>query len=560
MQIYDNIALYNSLKELSVIPFQQLLSAFQKSKKENIPLGDILLAKELISDENLGKLIAENLKLPFVSLTKVTIPTEMLHIVPEIVARKGKIIAFERSSTGLKVAMANPQDKEIIAALSKKTGEKIITYYATVMDIENALRFYQKEMQDTFNELLDREVQNAQKLGSKPEAPVAKIVDLLIQYAYENKASDIHIEPAEFGSQIRFRIDGVLHDVLSLPREIHSQVVSRIKVAAKLRTDEHLSAQDGKMQSNLPAEKLDIRVSIVPIVEGEKVVLRLLSSRSRQFALGDLGMFNYDIAKVKKGFTKPYGILLSTGPTGSGKTTTIYAILKIINTRDKNIATIEDPVEYDIEGINQIQVNPKTNLTFADGLRSILRQDPDIIFVGEIRDKETALIAINAAMTGHLVLSTLHTNNAATTLPRLIDMQAEPFMVASTVNSIIGQRLIRKICTKCRYSTNTTQQELAKKIPIELVLKYFGNKKEIRLYRGKGCPVCHNTGYSERVGLFEVLEVTDTIRELIERKSTAITIEAEAKKEGMLTMTEDGLQKVKIGITTIDEVIRATKT
>ena len=560
MQIYDNIALYNSLKELSVIPFQQLLSAFQKSKKENIPLGDILLAKELISDENLGKLIAENLKLPFVSLTKVTIPTEMLHIVPEIVARKGKIIAFERSSTGLKVAMANPQDKEIIAALSKKTGEKIITYYATVMDIENALRFYQKEMQDTFNELLDREVQNAQKLGSKPEAPVAKIVDLLIQYAYENKASDIHIEPAESGSQIRFRIDGVLHDVLSLPREIHSQVVSRIKVAAKLRTDEHLSAQDGKMQSNLPAEKLDIRVSIVPIVEGEKVVLRLLSSRSRQFALGDLGMFNYDIAKVKKGFTKPYGILLSTGPTGSGKTTTIYAILKIINTRDKNIATIEDPVEYDIEGINQIQVNPKTNLTFADGLRSILRQDPDIIFVGEIRDKETALIAINAAMTGHLVLSTLHTNNAATTLPRLIDMQAEPFMVASTVNSIIGQRLIRKICTKCRYSTNTTQQELAKKIPIELVLKYFGNKKEIRLYRGKGCPVCHNTGYSERVGLFEVLEVTDTIRELIERKSTAITIEAEAKKEGMLTMTEDGLQKVKIGITTIDEVIRATKT
>ena len=560
MQIYDNIALYNSLKELSVIPFQQLLSAFQKSKKENIPLGDILLAKELISDENLGKLIAENLKLPFVSLTKVTIPTEMLHIVPEIVARKSKIIAFERNSAGLKVAMANPQDKEIIAALSKKTGEKIITFYATVMDIENALRFYQKEMQDTFNELLDREVQNAQKLGSKPEAPVAKIVDLLIQYAYENKASDIHIEPAESGSQIRFRIDGVLHDVLSLPREIHSQVVSRIKVAAKLRTDEHLSAQDGKMQSNLPAEKLDIRVSIVPIVEGEKVVLRLLSSRSRQFALGDLGMFNYDIAKVKKGFTKPYGILLSTGPTGSGKTTTIYAILKIINTRDKNIATIEDPVEYDIEGINQIQVNPKTNLTFADGLRSILRQDPDIIFVGEIRDKETALIAINAAMTGHLVLSTLHTNNAATTLPRLIDMQAEPFMVASTVNSIIGQRLIRKICTKCRYSTNTTQQELAKKIPIELVLKYFGNKKEIRLYRGKGCPVCHNTGYSERVGLFEVLEVTDTIRELIERKSTAITIEAEAKKEGMLTMTEDGLQKVKIGITTIDEVIRATKT
>jgi len=560
VQIYDNIALYNSLKELSVIPFQQLLSAFQKSKKENIPLGDILLAKELISDENLGKLIAENLKLPFVSLTKVTIPTEMLHIVPEIVARNSKVIAFAKDKNGLKIAMANPTNKEIVDSLAKKTGEKILIHYATSQDIENALHFYQKEMQSTFNELLTLEVQNAQKAVGEKTAPVAKIVDLLIQYAYENKASDIHIEPQETDSQIRFRIDGVLHDVLNLPHEIHSQVVSRIKVAAKLRTDEHLSAQDGKMQIKLPQEKLDIRVSIVPIVEGEKVVLRLLSSRSRQFALTNLGMFNYDIAKVKKGFTKPYGILLSTGPTGSGKTTTIYAILKIINTRDKNIATIEDPVEYDIEGINQIQVNPKTNLTFADGLRSILRQDPDIIFIGEIRDKETAGIAVNAAMTGHLVLSTLHTNNAATTLPRLVDMQVEPFMAASTVNTIIGQRLVRKICTKCRYSLNTTEQELAKKIPADLVSKHFGDKKEIRLYQGKGCPVCHNTGYSERVGLFEVLEVTNAIRDLIENKAPAEKIEEKAKEEGMLTMTEDGLQKVKVGITTIDEVVRATKT
>ena len=270
-------------------------------------------------------------------------------------------------------------------------------------------------------------------------------------------------------------------------------------------------------------------------------------------------MFDADIVKIKKGFTKPFGMVLSTGPTGSGKTTTIYAIVKIINTRDKNIATIEDPVEYDIAGINQIQVNPKTNLTFADGLKSILRQDPDIIFVGEIRDKETAGISTNAAMTGHLVLSTLHTNNASTALPRLIDMGVEPFLVASTVNVIIGQRLVRKICTKCRYSTSTSSNELAKKIPPEVIAKNFPDKKEVRLYQGKGCAVCHNTGYSERIGLFEVLEVTSQIRELIEQKVSVDRIEAKAQEQGMTTMLEDGVRKVKLGITTIEEILRATK-
>lgn len=558
MPVYDSDTLYNTLKELNVIPARELESAYKESQKSANPLGQILLQKELIADENLGKVIADNLKLPFVSLAKAQIAQDVLQVVPEIIARRDKIIAFERDNDGLKVAMANPKDKQIIASLAKKTGDPIIPYYATEGDIENTISLYQKEMQSTFNNLLNQQVEKAKTMVAK-EVPVAKIVDLLVAYAYENKASDIHIEPNETQSLIRFRIDGILHDVLKLPHDLHAQIVSRIKVLSKLRIDEHLSAQDGKMQEKLPQEKLDIRVSIVPIVEGEKAVLRLLSSHSRQFALSDLGMFDYDVAKVKNGFTKPYGMVLSTGPTGSGKTTTIYSILKIINTRDKNIDTIEDPVEYDIAGINQIQVNPKTNLTFADGLKSILRQDPDVIFVGEIRDRETAGIATNAAMTGHLVLSTLHTNNAATALPRLIDMGVEPFLVASTVNIIIGQRLVRKICVKCRYSLSTSTNDLAKNIPPDMIAKNFGDKKEIRVYLGKGCPICHNTGYSERIGLFEVMEVSSIIRNLIEQKTSADKIEEEAIKGGMVTMLEDGLRKVKLGITTIEEILRATK-
>ena len=557
MPVYDSDTLYNTLRELNVIPARELESAYKESQKSANPLGQILIQKELIADENLGKVIADNLKLPFVSLAKAQIAQDVLRIVPEIIARRDKIIAFERGDDGLKVAMANPKDEQIIASLAKKTGDPIVPYYATETDIENTISLYQKEMQSTFNNLLNQQVEKAKTMVAK-EVPVAKIVDLLVQYAYENKASDIHIEPTESQSLIRFRIDGILHDVLKLPHDLHAQIVSRIKVLSKLRIDEHLSAQDGKMQEKLPQEKLDIRVSIVPIVEGEKVVLRLLSSHSRQFALSDLGMFNYDVAKVKNGFTKPYGMVLSTGPTGSGKTTTIYAILKIINTRDKNIDTIEDPVEYDIAGINQIQVNPKTNLTFADGLKSILRQDPDVIFVGEIRDKETAGISTNAAMTGHLVLSTLHTNNAATALPRLIDMGVEPFLFASTINIIIGKRLVRKICVKCRYSLPTSTKDLAKNIPPDMIAKNFGDKKEIRVYLGKGCPICHNTGYSERIGLFEVMEVSSIIRNLIEQKTSADKIEEEAIKGGMVTMLEDGLRKVKLGITTIEEILRAT--
>ena len=306
-------------------------------------------------------------------------------------------------------------------------------------------------------------------------------------------------------------------------------------------------------------ENLDIRVSILPIVDGEKIVLRLLASQSRQFSLTDLGMNETDLQKVTKAYGKSYGMILSTGPTGSGKSTSIYAILKILNIREKNITTIEDPVEYRIKGVNQIQVNPKTNLTFASGLRSILRQDPNIVMVGEIRDSETAGIAVNAALTGHLVLSTLHTNDAATALPRLIDMKVEPFLVASTINVIIAQRLVRKICDLCKTSVDTSFEEISKNLPPEMVKKHFGDKKQLHIYQGAGCKVCHGTGYNGRIGLFEVLEINSDLKKLINTKADSDTILKKAQEAGMAIMFDDGLDKVVKGITTIEEVLRVTK-
>lgn len=525
------------------------------AKNSGVSLADALIENNLVSDENLGLLIADALKLPFIILTKTSIPPEVYRIIPERIARKYKVIAFARAKEGIKVAMSDPRNTELLQLISKKTGEKTYIYYASERDINNTLRIYRKDLQKTFNEF-------TVKVGigkSNEDAPIAKIVDLLVNYAYQDKASDIHIEPQEKNSLFRFRIDGILHDVLTLPKDLHDRIISRIKVLSRLRTDEHLAAQDGKMRIKLDEETLDIRVSIIPIADGEKAVLRLLSSQSRQFSLIDLGMRQEDLEKVTNAFNKSYGMVLSTGPTGSGKSTTIYAILKIINTRDKNITTIEDPVEYKIKGINQIQANPKANLTFAAGLRSVLRQDPNVIFVGEIRDVETAGIAVNAALTGHLVLSTLHTNDAATALPRLTDMKVEPFLVASTVNIIVAQRLIRKICDMCRTSLEITQNDLLKNIPAEMVKKYFGVKKEIIIYKGSGCKVCHFTGYAGRVGLFEVLEISNKIRKLISEKANSEVIGNQAVADGMSTMLDDGLTKVIKGITSIEEVLRVTK-
>src|SRR3989338_788781 len=546
------------LLDQKIAPQTLLDELLALSKQSGISLYDTLIERDVITDEKLGLITANFLGFPFVTLAKTTIPEEVFTLLPEKVARKQKVLTFERSKDGIKLAMANPNNTTILKTLSRKTGEKIISYFATEKDIENTLRIYKKDLQKLFDNLLSEAPTN-QTTPSFDDTPIAKIVDLLIESAYEDKTSDVHIEPEEKNSLIRFRLDGILHDVVKFPKNLHDRIITRIKVLSRLRTDEHLSAQDGKMQLQLEAENLDIRISILPVVDGEKAVLRLLSTKSRKYSLIDLGISDKDLKNVTSAFNKSYGMILSTGPTGSGKTTSIYSILKILNTREKNITTIKDPVEYRMKGVNQIQVNPKTNLTFASGLRSVLRQDPNIVFVGEIRDSETAGIAVNAALTGHLVLSTLHTNDAATALPRLIDMGIEPFLVASTVNVIIAQRLVRKNCDMCKVKYSVKKSELLKDIPKEIIEKRLSTSEDIEVYKGEGCKICHETGYGGRVGIFEVLLISKDIKKLIAEKSDSDVIVSHAIENGMTTMLDDGLEKVKKGSTTIEEVLRVTK-
>jgi type IV pilus assembly protein PilB len=521
-------------------------------------LASAFVESGVLTEDALGGIIAGFYSVPYISLSKVTIPEDVARIIPEKVAKRHKAIAFARDATGIKVAMADPGNKTLLGFVARKTGERAIPYYSEPKEIEGTIQLYKKALQKTIDELLKEYVRLATTVRSG-DMPIIRIVDELINAAYQDRSSDIHIEPEETTSLIRFRIDGVLQDVLRVPKELHDRIISRIKVLSNLRTDEHLSAQDGKMRTKLEEEDLDIRVSILPITQGEKAVLRLLSSRSREYTLSDLGMNPTDLQKVTNAFNKTYGMILSTGPTGSGKTTSIYAILKILNTREKNIMTIEDPVEYRIQGANQVQVNAKTNLTFANGLRSILRQDPNIIFVGEIRDSDTAAIAVNASLTGHLVLSTLHTNDASTAIPRLIDMKVEPFLVASTVSIIIAQRLVRQICSSCKISEELPMANITKHFSQELAKKYFGVKQNVTVYKGKGCKICHQTGYVGRLGIFEVLEVTKGIRKLITERVDADQINQAAIAEGMRTMFDDGLAKIAEGLTTFEEVIRVTK-
>ena len=535
---------------------QALANLEQFATNAQITLQEAAIEKDAISDENLGILIANFLKYPFISLAKTSIPEDIFQIVPERIARKHKLIAFAKDTEGIKLATMDPSNTELLEMISKKTGLRVTPYFATERDIEDALQSYRKDLQKTFDELLQEAM--GVNVGTD-DAPIAKIVDLLITYAYRDKASDIHIEPEEKNLLVRFRIDGILHDVLNLDKKLHERILTRIKILSRLRTDEHLSAQDGKMRLVIDDANLDLRVSIIPISEGEKAVLRLLSSHYRQFSFHDLGMKEQDLKKVNSAINRSFGLILSTGPTGSGKTTTIYSILKILNTREKNITTIEDPIEYRIKGVNQIQANPKTNLTFASGLRSILRQDPNVIFVGEIRDSETAGIAVNAALTGHLVVSTLHTNDAATALPRLIDMKVEPFLVASTVNIIVAQRLVRKICESCKTQLVLKRSDMAKNVPEEIIAKHFQPVEDLKVYEGKGCKVCHHTGYAGRIGIFEVLEMSEKIRKLIADKNDSDVIAKEAIYEGMTTMQEDGIDKIAKGLTTFEEVLRATK-
>lgn len=394
-----------------------------------------------------------------------------------------------------------------------------------------------------------------QELSRGVNLSIITLLDCLIEKAQESGASDIHIDPSLSGVRIRFRIDGVLQDSYSFPKEIHSEVISRIKIIAGLRTDEHQATQDGRFRHNLPGDQnyIDIRVSIVPTYHGENAVLRLLSDKAENFTLGSLGFSESDQKKILEAIKKPNGMILSTGPTGSGKTTTLYTLIRMLNSKEVSIVTIEDPIEYSVEGVEQIQVNPRSGLTFANGLRSVLRQDPDIIMVGEIRDEETASIAVNTALTGHLLLSTLHTNDAATTLPRLLDMKVQSFLVASTVNIAIGQRLVRKICAHCKQKISITEEVLESLF--SSVLSERGIKKD-SFYKGEGCKKCGGSGYSGRLCINEVLVADNEIREAILNKVPSSGLKKIAMKNGMTTMLEDGFSKALSGETTIEEILR----
>ena len=556
--------LKQSLLELDIATPEILEDLYKRSLNNNIDFVKTLVGENVISEDNLGKIIADNLSVPFVKLSQQVISPEVLNVIPEVVAKKNNIVAFKKDKFGLHLATSSYDNDQIVSFVEKKVGIPVVIYYAGENDVKDALNNYEKDIKTAYHTILDDSVNSASK-KTKDDLSIIKIVETTISYAYKNKASDIHIEPYEDKSLIRFRIDGILHDIMELPKDVHNQVVTRVKVLAKLRTDEHQAPQDGKISFKTESENIDIRVSIVPTTHGEKIVMRLLSEKSRQYSLSDLGFSEKDLEKLTSAYKKPHGMILSTGPTGSGKTTTLYAILKILNRREVNIMTIEDPVEYEIEGISQIQVNEKTGLTFANGLRSLVRQDPDIMLVGEIRDEETAGISVNAAMTGHLVLSTLHTNDAATSIPRLLDLGVEPFLVSSTVNVIIGQRLVRRICAKCRISEEFDNESVGADGDsqhgnnLKLILKDQFKNGKLRVYKGKGCDICHQTGYLGRVGIFEVLLVGEEIKQAIVDKKDASVIQSIAVKNGMTTMFQDGIKKMLQGVTTLDEILRVTK-
>lgn len=398
------------------------------------------------------------------------------------------------------------------------------------------------------------QIKVAEELKRGEKLSIINLVEALLAHAHHARASDIHIDPIPDSVRVRFRIDGVLSDMHELPKNIQSEVITRIKVLAGLRTDEHQAAQDGRFRIDIPdAQPVDVRVSIVPTYYGENVVLRLLSDQAQEFSLESLGFSKENQEKILRAIKKPYGMILATGPTGSGKTTTLYTILKILNTKEVSIITIEDPIEYAIRGINQTQVNPRTGLSFAHGLRSFLRQDPNIIMVGEIRDRETAGLAVNTSLTGHLLLSTIHTNDAATTLPRLLDMGVEPYLIASTVNIAIGQRLARKVCSKCKIAKKITDAEIKS---LENVIPDKISIRNKTFYHGRGCEECGGCGYKGRIGIQEVLVIDDEIRDATLKKITAAELRQIAITNGMTTMIEDGCKKARDGITTIEEVLR----
>ena len=552
-------------------------AAAKKAEKQKKKIQDILVAEGLITQEELLKLEAYILGIPFVNLEKERIQPEVLRIIPEPIARRHSIVAFRKRGRVLEVAMLDPEDLRTIEFIKKKADLKIVSRLTTPESIRNALKQYQKTLEAEFGDIIkkdagvitpikekEEEKEDLKKIAE--ELPVIRIVDTLIKHAILQRASDIHIEPTEKEVIVRYRIDGILHDAMVLPKAASSGIVARIKVLSNLKLDEHRLPQDGRFKIETEEYKYSIRVSILPVFSGEKVVMRLLSETTKALTLEALGLRGEALERIERSLKKPVGMLLVVGPTGSGKTTTLYSMLDILNTPGVNISTVEDPIEYRMVRINQTQVNAKIGLTFSNGLRALVRQDPDIIMVGEIRDNETASLAINAALTGHLVLSTLHTTNAAGTIPRLIDMGAEPFLISSTLHVILAQRLVRNLCGgKEKYKLKETELknfskycDMARVLAVlkeEKIVRPRATLKDVEFYRPKPSSDCPE-GYRGRIGIFEVLLVTESIKELIVKRATTDQVQAQAQKEGMRIMIEDGFVKAAQGITSIEEILR----
>lgn len=530
-------------------------------------VDDYLLKKKIVSDTQFAEAEAKVLGVPFITLSGKGVSPEAINFVPEPVARRYSIFPFDYDSANntIYVAMEDPFDLQIIEFLEQKTNKRIKPHLAIQSDIIAAIdeRYVQSlgaEVTAALKETVVSEIRTVEagRLGEIiKEAPIAKIVSTLLEFATKNRVSDIHIEPQEGKTRVRYRIDGILHEKLALPRSVHAAVVSRIKILSDMKIDEKRVPQDGRFNFRMGSEEVDLRVSSLPTVHGEKIVMRLLKKTGGIPTLNELGLRGVALKRLEDNIARPHGIILVTGPTGSGKTTTLYSILSRINTTKVNIVTLEDPVEYQIAGINQVQVNPGAGLTFASGLRSFLRQDPNVILVGEIRDSETTSLAIQAALTGHLVFSTLHTNNASGALPRLLDMGAEPFLVATALNCVAGQRIIRKICSFCKedYASPNEIIEDMKKV----LGKLYPVSGAPKLFHGKGCQECNNTGYQGRVGIFEVLPLSEKLSQMILEHASSADVEKQAIGEGMMTMKQDGYLKVIEGYTTIEEVLRVAQ-
>ncbi len=576
----DEEQLKKFILESKLISRSALDEIVEKAEKKKQSLSDMLLSEGKIPESDLKKMQAYVLGIPFITLADKKIEPDVLSLIPEPIARNHNIVAYAKSSTSLEVAMLDVDDLPIIDFIKKHSGLRILPRLTDTPSVKSALVQYRKSLQSEFDSIIQKETssikvsadeasgeeKSEQELKEMAEdLPVVKIVDSLVSHAILQNASDIHIEPGDKTLTVRYRIDGILHDAMVLDKTAASGITARIKVLSNLKLDEKRLPQDGRFKIEQDGEKFSFRVSTLPIFFGEKTVIRILREDSHGFTLESLGFHGDGLERIYSSLKLRTGMVLATGPTGSGKTTTLYTMLEILNKPEVNISTVEDPIEYQMPRINQTQVKPEIGLTFANGLRSLLRQDPDILMVGEIRDGETASLAVNASLTGHLVLSTIHTNSAAGAIPRLIDMGVEPFLITSTVKTIIAQRLMRRLVSKEKYFLSADEiKNLGKIVDLDRMLSLLQKEKivgpkdtweKIPFYKAVKSDESPD-GYSNRVGMHEVMSVTTTIREMILKGASQDQLEAQAKKEGMMTMLEDGIYQAVLGVTTLEEVFR----